>query len=245
MNNFATPNGDTVDNLIAMISHDLRSPITAIKGFSELALRQPDVPPRIRDYLAATVSQANRLASLIDDLTLLSQVRHRSGIRPAQARLSTILQATIERLKRLAPPVNVVLKDEAPDVTAYCDPFLTERAVGLLIDSARQFCVSSREIVVSAEQVGDEALVTVQGTGSPDPGTPSASGQVAGSGRRPADDVSPGGLGLYICRQLIDSEQGRVCIDQTPDGRTRFAIVLPGHSRRDQPSRGGDSQQWS
>src|SRR5262249_39836115 len=66
--------GESSFDLVPLIAHDLRTPITAIKGLSQLALRRPDLPDSTANYLSAVVEEANQIAALVDDLVLVRRL---------------------------------------------------------------------------------------------------------------------------------------------------------------------------
>jgi signal transduction histidine kinase len=220
-----------IDDLIAMIAHDLRSPITAIKGFSQLALRQSDISPQVRNCLEVTINEANRLASLIDDLVLLSELDHRPIIHAQRADISAILRAAIRRLTFLDTATELVLDRDAKDVVAWCDPILTERAIALLIGTARKYCAGSELITVHLHRADDQVIVEVLPSSNVVADKLPALRRVVGVVDATAtEDLSPSGLGLYICRRLIEMQGGRVWLDQPADARTRFITMLPGRA---------------
>jgi len=231
MNEPPTHPGDQVDELIAMIAHDLRTPITAIKGFSQLALRQPGVSPQIRDCLAVAINEANRVASLVDDLVLFSQLDRDHAVRCKRVEIATVLQAAIEQAKCLDPAFDAVIENVDADAIAWCDPALTERAIVLLIGTVRKYCGRTDTIVVHLRGSSTGTIMELL------PGSKVASEKLAALRRvigardeTPIDELSPSGLGLYICRRLIEAQAGRVWIDQPPNAAARFIITLSGRA---------------
>lgn len=217
------PDGD----LMAMIAHDLRGPITAIKGFSQLALRRSDLSPQIRDCLTVTINEANRIASLIDDLVLLSELRHRWNLHIRKVELSVVVRAAIQHARALEIPIELVL-DSAAETKALCDPVITERAMTLLIGAALKYCVRSDRITIRLDPTGDDVVIGVVPSGDVlSEKLPMLRRVIGTAGPAPTDELSPIGLSLYICRRLIEKQEGRVWIDQPPAARTRFMVALP------------------
>lgn len=217
------PGGD----LMAMIAHDLRGPVTAIKGFSQLALRRSDLSPQIRDCLTVTINEANRIASLVDDLVLLSQLRHRRNLRIGKVELSVVVRAAIQRLRVLDTPSELVLDTDA-EAKAWCDPVITERAITLLIAAALKYCVGSNRITIRLDLTEDDVVIgVVPGRDVPQEKLQILRWVIGDTGPAPTDELSPIGLSLYICRQLIETQEGRVWIDQPPEACTRFMAALP------------------
>lgn len=223
--------GIHADNLVPMIAHDLRSPITAIKGYSQLALRQSELAPEVRSCLTITINEANRIASLIDDLVLLAQLERRPSIRGESVELSTILESATRQARSLDAKLELVIARDPAGPTAWCDAVITARALALMIGAARKYCSGSDSIAIEAYSVADGALIQVL------PNSRVARGKLADlrhvvgtSEERDADELSPSGLGLYLCRRLIELQGGQAWIDQPEFGSTRFGITLPGHA---------------
>ncbi len=220
---------DPDSDLISMIAHDLRSPITVIKGFSQLALRRSDLAPQVRDCLTATLSEADRISALIDDLVLLSQLRHRWNLQIRQTTVSTIVRSAIQRL-RLPDPSPTIVVDEGAEVKAWCDPVITERALVLLLSAALRYCAGSDRVSIGVHR-GDDVIIEVVPSGVVrQDKLPLLRRAVGQTDTAPVDEFSPIGLSMYICRRLIEKQEGRVWIDHQTEARTRFMIALPGHS---------------
>src|SRR5579884_1322450 len=101
MKRYAVPRGVQAQDLIAMTVHDLRTPVTAIKGFSQLALRKKDLPPDVRPYLDMIVGETNRVSALIDDLVLLARLEQgEESVRLEPVDLSERLDAVARTLAR-------------------------------------------------------------------------------------------------------------------------------------------------
>ncbi len=235
-----------VAELIAMIAHDLRGQVTTIKGFSQLALRQADPSSPSRAYLSVAVEEANRMASLIDDLVLFSQLDVHPTVRIEPTEILEVLRIAIERTRRLGVPSGLTVRAEATDLIAWCDPFLTVRALAQLLCTARRYQAKDLPIVVTVRQVEGDVVVEVLSASEMDGDKLRALQRVAGAMEtNPNDDFSPSGLGLHICYRLIALQRGRVWIDQPPNRGTRFSIALPGNATDHETSPRGDLYQWS
>ena len=83
MQRFRVPSGMSAQDILPLITHDLRQPVTAIKGCSQLALRQLDASPRVNHLLSTIVEEVNHLAALLEDLALVSRIER--GLLPIPA----------------------------------------------------------------------------------------------------------------------------------------------------------------
>lgn len=234
---------DQVDALIAMIAHDLRSPITAIKGFGQLALREADLSPQVRSCLSMVIEESNRLASMIDDLAFLVRPRDRAMIRVNATAIAAMVQAAIARSRQRDPELEVALETAHPDILVHCDPLATERAIALLIGTIHRYDPGGEQIVLRVERYPGGTVVAAlpKGRMLPDP-LPIPRGVLDSDWTAP---LPPGGLGLYVCQRLIGEQGGQVWIDASDDTCPGFALLLPDPPEDHQTSPRGDCQQWS
>jgi K+-sensing histidine kinase KdpD len=250
MKRYQVPQGVQAQDLIAMTVHDLRTPVTAIKGFGQLALRQHDLPPAARQHLDMVVGEANRITALIDDLVLLSRLEHGDeAARPTKVDLAELLADVVHEAPRQGLGGLCVLARELHPAAAWCDPVLVHRAIANLIRYALKFGSQSAPVALAAWPTATGATVTV----STDRAQPNGhSGILAPvereNTREPVADVlgevQPRGLGMYIAARLIEIQRGQLWINTLASGGVQLSVVLS-HDGRDAPSTKGGSQQWS
>jgi signal transduction histidine kinase len=221
--------------LVANVSHDLATPLTAIQGFTE-ALQDEVVrdPAERAETLRLIGREAARLRRLVDQLR---QVALFEGGAVTLDRTSVHLSALVaETLAVLAPeferkPVSVTqaLPDDLPAVDADADR-LTEVLLNLL-DNALRHTPAGGRIEVTGTNQGDHVEVAIADTG---PG-------IAATDRErifdrfarldPSRSTATGGsgLGLAIVRALLEAHGGTITVDAGPGGGARFAFTLPVH----------------
>ncbi|MGH2461205.1 MAG: sensor histidine kinase [Chloroflexota bacterium] len=229
-----------IAGLIAMIAHDLRGQVTAIKGFSQLALRRAGPSSEVDGYLSVTIAEANRMAALIDDLVLFSQIEVQPTIRVEPIDLREVLRAATERIEHLGIVPDLAVETEAESLVAWCDPTLTTRALALVIRTACRYQAGSGPLAITIRRERGETIVAVRSTSSLAADKLRALRRVIGVvDDDPADEISPSGLGLYMSHRLIARQEGRIWIEQSPDRGTTFGIALPGDiAERETSSRG-------
>ena len=230
-----------IAGLIAMIAHDLRGQVTTIKGFNQLALRQTDQSSGIRDYLSVAIAEANRMASLIDDLVLCSQLDVHSTIRIQPVEVVEVLRAAIERMTRTGIVPDLIVETDANDLIARCDPNLTERALALLIGTAHRYQTRNAPMTIAIHRGNDETVIEVLSSSTMASDKLRALRRAAGVvDEGMADEISSSGLGLYICHRLIALQKGRVWIEEPLNRGTTFVIALPGNVTDRETSPRGD-----
>jgi two-component system, OmpR family, sensor histidine kinase KdpD len=212
--------------LLRAVSHDLRSPLTAILTAGE-ALRSPTIDAEDRTELAsAVVEEATRLSRLIDNLLDLSRLEaHAAEPRPEWCSLDEVVAAAIEHLGAPARTFKVVLDGDLPPVRA--DAAQLERVFANLLENAQRHS-GGHPVSVRGRDVGGRILIRVVDRG---PGIPQAqqerifepfyrSGSKAGAQRG-------SGLGLAIVRGFVEANGGRVWVESLPSQATSFVVELP------------------
>lgn len=229
-----------------MTVHDLRTPVTAIKGFSQLALRKKDLPPDVRPYLDLIVGETNRVSALIDDLVLLARLEQgEESVRRARVDLAERLDAVARNLGRSGLGGRIAIQPTSTMPPAECDPALLERAIANLVRYALKFAHEDEAIALAVEPGPRGPAITVASRAMrPDaPSAAPSNGATPGADDRTSDDWEPRGLGTYIAGKLIEIQPGELWIDALEGGGVRFSVILL-EDRRARSSPGGD-QRWS
>ena len=217
------------NSLLAAISHDLRTPLSALVGMAEslTMMKLPgssvelETAHRIRDA-------AMRMNSLVSNM--LDMARLQSGPvqlnrqwQPLEEVIGTALKAMSSVLENRR--VKVALADDLPLVDI--DAVLFERVLCNLLENAAKYTRPGSPIDIGAQGVGDQVVITVDDTG---PGLPkgkeSAIFDMFERGRK--ESSTPGvGLGLAICRAIVEAHGGKIFGETRSQGGARFTIELP------------------
>lgn len=223
---------------VADASHELRSPLAAIRTTLEVGLAHPDSAPwpTIAERAA---EQAIRLEGLIRQLLLLAKADERVASRQQQVNTSVLLNqicATTDALNRR------VGLDLVRDAITLGDPDQLARLFRNLIENAVRYATSG--VGVSTSVTDTQVVVVVTDDG---PGIPAADrGRVFDRFVRldSSRDRSSGnsGLGLAIVREIVAAHRGSVSITDRPGGGARFVICLPRAATG--PDRPSGSSQW-
>ncbi|NYD68476.1 sensor histidine kinase [Agromyces atrinae] len=211
------------------VSHDLRNPLMALSGFIELASDSPEMAnaPEAAKSLLRAEAAADRMATMISDL--LDYARS-GGTRPRRADvdLAEIVGAAVEDLDAtLAATGSTVVVDTPHDVAG--DATLLRVLLQNLIANAVKFTAASgREphIEVRSSLITGGWHITVDDNG---PGIPvDQRDRVFGLMERgSAHSVAGLGIGLSTCKRIVEGHGGRIGIEDSPLGGTRFWVVLP------------------
>jgi two-component system sensor histidine kinase KdpD len=216
--------------LLAAISHDVRTPLTALIGLAEsLRQSQPALGAAQADAVRALIDQARELHTLVNNL--LDMARLQSGAVSLRMEWQSVEEVVGSAIRAAQPalagkPVETALDSDLPLVEF--DAVLIERVLVNLLENAARY--GAPPIVISARATGDALEVMVRDHG---PGLPPAL-----KGREQAlfdkftrgetESVTPGvGLGLAICKAAVDAHHGRISASNAPGGGAQFTIRLP------------------
>ena len=218
------------NTLLGSISHDLRTPLAVIAGASS-ALSDPsvelDAPTRSR--LAASIeAKAHEMSELISNVLDLmrfeaGEVRMRRDWQTVDDLVGTALARLNDRLRELV--VDVHIPDELPAI--YVDAPLITQVLTNLLENAAKHTPPGTRIIISAAADGNAVRVTVDDSG---PGLPPGDPErLFAKFQRGRDESSVGGagLGLAICRAIINAHGGRIVAENRPSGGARFVFELP------------------
>jgi two-component system phosphate regulon sensor histidine kinase PhoR len=213
-------------------SHELQTPITAIRAMTETLLAGGrDDPALTERFLQDLERQANRLGALVRDLLDLASVEagvhsHGSGM----VAVSEVASNVAEQLRSLAEQRQVAVELDVPaDVTVGCDWASLSRILSNLLDNAIKYTEAGGRAGVTASRADDVVSVTVWDTGI---GIPSTDLERVferfyrvDKGRSRA--LGGTGLGLSIVKHLADTLGGRVSVESELGKGSRFTVVLP------------------
>lgn len=218
------------ENFVATVSHDLRTPLGFIKGYTTTLLREDtnwDVPT-YREFLGIIDDEADRLQELIDNL--LDSSRLQSGtlqMNLQTVRLDVVLRDMIQRSQLREIDVKLELEIENQGVFVQADPMRFGQVFDNLINNAIKYAPGST-VIIRLYVDGKDAVIKVIDDG---PGiekehlerifqrfyrVPETRMAVRGSG-----------LGLYICRQIIIAHNGTIKAESDIGQGTTFYITLP------------------
>jgi signal transduction histidine kinase/DNA-binding NarL/FixJ family response regulator len=216
---------------LGTISHELRTPLASIKGYSstllatDVSFEQEDQ----RAFLEIIDTEADRLTELIDQLMDIVQIQAGAfRVTPEQTTLEDILAEAMPQLQTLAShhPLQVTLPPNLPPVWA--DRWRIGQVLTNLVGNAAKFSPPDTPIRVSALPLADAVQVCISDEGSGIPPSEHALVfevfyQVLSERQR-----KPGsGLGLTICKALVEAHGGQIWIEDTPQPGTAIAFTLP------------------
>jgi two-component system sensor histidine kinase KdpD len=217
------------NSLLAALSHDLRTPLTILVGLAEsLALTKPPLSPDQLETAAAIQDEARRMSTLVSNLLDMAriesgEVRLNLQWQPLEEVVGAALESTRAMLK--LHRVEVRLPHDLPLVRF--DALLVERVLVNLLENASKYTPAGSTVTLAAEVAADKLKVSVADDG---PGLPVGSEERVFQKftRGDRESATPGvGLGLAICRAIVESHHGRITGVNRPGGGAIFTFMLP------------------
>ncbi len=220
-------NGDLAE-LLSHISHELRSPLTSIKGFSSTLVASWDqLPDKQRlhfvDVIRVDAERMSRMLSEVFDLARLETGRLQ--LNRVEVSLRHIITSAVERVGRLGSTDRVVV-DADERVTAWGDPARLEDVVVRLLENALRFSEDG-PVDVAARKLNGTVELRVR-----DYGVGIESERVAAIFEPPSQEaprVAPSGTGvaLYLSRRLVEAHGGSIEVETSPGAGSTFIVRLP------------------
>lgn len=214
-------------------SHELRSPLTALLGELELALRRERSPEEYRRVINSALEEVQRLSRVADDLLTLA--RSDSGAMQPRLRNTDLVECAARILDRLrgkasAKQVDLRLHADSPIVGLF-DPDLMDRLIWNLAENAIKFTPPGGSVDVHVEREADRARFTVSDTG---PGIPGEKLERVferffrlDEARRAPAEPGGSGLGLSIAHAIVTLHGGGISAANRPEGGAVFTVHLP------------------
>lgn len=218
-----------VENYVQLLTHELKSPIAAIRGSAELL--QEELPPEARLRFAHNARQeAQRLQEIVERLLTLARVEARQEPGPlASVPVAALLAALVAAREPQWRARALQLTIDAPaDLHVTAERFLLEQAIGNLLDNAIDFAPAGSTITLSALCVDGGIAIRIRdhGPGIPDYARPRLFERFF-SLPRPGSERKSTGLGLVLVREVALLHQGRIELRPAEGGGTVAEFWLP------------------
>ncbi len=218
-----------VEQYVHSLTHEMKSPLAAIRGASELLLE--NVPEGDRQRFARNIlDHSQRLSRMIDMTLALAAVEHRQTIEQPEAfDLVALAREAAGEFETPLAAAGIALRIDASDAAIRIagDRFLVGQAIRNLLQNALEFSPHGGEIVVSVRAEGGEASLNVRdrGPGVPDYALDKVFDRFYSLAR--PDGHRSSGLGLCFVREVASLHRGEARLDNAPDGGAIASLRLP------------------
>jgi two-component system sensor histidine kinase CreC len=218
-----------VEEYVHTLTHEIKSPLSAIRGAAEL-LEEKMEPERRERFLMNIRNEVNRIQDIVDRMLELSVLENRKELdKRERVSLTALLNTVIESKHAMLEKENIEIVTRAPDEAFVVgDAFLLHQAVANLIQNAIDFSPQQSRIELSAIVAGDKLRLVVRDFG---PGVPEyAKAKVFDkfySLQRPGSGKKSTGLGLNFVKEVATLHGGTIEIANCPDGGLSAELTLP------------------
>ncbi|ABC81555.1 sensor histidine kinase [Anaeromyxobacter dehalogenans] len=227
---------DFEQQLIGIVSHDLRNPLNAILLGTSSLLAREDLSDRNVASIARIRSAAERATRLIRDLLDLTRARLGGGI-PIQPRPTELRQVAQQVVDELEPsyPDRPILVEASGNTQGHWDPDRIAQVIGNLVTNALKYGARGTPVTVGVAAEDGEVLLSVHNLGVPIPAEIIPTLFEPGGRAAPDPTGRSVGLGLFIVERIADAHGGRVEVRSGEEDGTTFTVRLPRTPREGSP----------
>ncbi len=220
-----------VRQFTADASHELRSPLAALRGNAEVALSRPRTTDELRQVLEESIEHYDRLSQIAEDLLLLARVDAGHEVaRRELVRLDDAVASVVDLYTPLAQDrsIDLVLEDHE-ETSLQGDGARLRQLVGNLLDNAIKFSNASGRIGVSVTNGDGVARVTIADTGEGIAAEhlPHVFDRFYRADRARSTKNGGAGLGLPICRAIAEAHGGNIDVKSAPGDGTIVTVTMP------------------
>jgi len=215
---------------VSIVSHEFRTPLTGIQGFSEMMRDEDLTPAEMKEYASDINKDAQRLTRLINDMLDLSRMEAgRMTLDRQPTDLNTIVSESVERVRPNAPehPITLELDPLLPPLSG--DPDRLTQVVANLLSNAVKYSPTGGPILVrtAPDPGGVHLSVEDHGMGIPEEEIESIWEQYGRVESKQMRGIQGTGLGLPIVRQIVKMHGGRAWVESALGRGSVFHVVLP------------------
>lgn len=212
-------------------SHELKTPLTIMRGEIESALSNDSIDPQNEKLLEGLLQQTHRLSAIVENLLLLSRADAGAlNLRKAAVDFSGLCQELAADAEILALRHNIIISSAIEnEVQVLADEWYLRRLLLNLLDNAIKYNLYSGKVEIFLAKSGDLASFRIANTGpeiSEEHQTQIFERFYRTEDSR-ASEVVGSGLGLSICREIVLAHQGQIWMERTRPGWTVFVVNLP------------------
>ncbi|PKM98822.1 MAG: hypothetical protein CVU79_00825 [Elusimicrobia bacterium HGW-Elusimicrobia-3] len=219
------------DEFLATVSHELKTPLTTIKGFVSVIL-SGEVGPlneQQTNFLSVTDQSVNRLSSLINNLLDLSRLNGKVEMEFQKVDLAEMVRNSISMMLLKARENNVELVNEAKELPhVKADTRWIAQVIDNLVINAIKYAGRGAHVKVTGTDKGEAVVICVEDNG---PGIPAEEQKLVFDkfyrGRTSLNQVPGTGLGLAISKSVVEKHGGKIWLESKPGKGCRFCFALP------------------
>jgi two-component system phosphate regulon sensor histidine kinase PhoR len=215
---------------VTTVSHDLRSPLTAILGYVELIERAGPTTSQQDEFISRIKLSVEQITNLVSDLLDLGRIEAGLDSTHEETPISVLARYAVESMRVPAEAKGLSMEldvdDDLPMVNG--DPIRLRQMIGNLLENAVKYTPSGGQVCLEANSEDSQIILRVldDGPGIPPSDQPYLFDKFYRASNIPAD-VPGTGLGLSIVKSIVDHHNGRIWVDSQMGEGTVFTVVLP------------------
>lgn len=217
---------ETQRDFVADVSHELRAPLTTVRG--NLALLQRDLPmdeSERRAVLRDAVDEIERMTRLVNELLLLARTNSSQPMRLMPVDVVALAANVRRKAMAMARGRSIALHTICDEIFAQANPDALSQVLLILLDNAAKFTPAHGRIWLSVDANAEHVCISVHDSGA---GIPLEVQTHIFERFYRADTAQPGsGLGLYIARELVRAQAGEISVCSAPGQGSVFTVSLP------------------
>jgi len=219
--------------LVSMVAHELRSPLTSIAGFSELLLDEGVTQEQSKEYAEIILKESNRLGDLINKFLDISRIESgKSQVHKTPVQMGHIIESILEMNMYLAERKGMKVNLDIPDdlATVWVDREMMGQVILNLFSNAVKYSPEGKTISIEVEDKEDEQLVRIVDQGYGIPGK--SLNRIFDKFYRVTDnehsqEITGSGLGLSLVKEIIELHDGSIWVESKLGEGSTFTFSIP------------------
>ena len=216
-------------DFVANASHELRTPITIIKGFAEMLRDIPEISAAmLQDITEKIVRNCLRMNLLVKNLLTLADLEYLPKARLQQCDLLPLVENCKESLCAVYPNISITIENKSPNLSLQADPDLLELAIMNLLENGVKYSVNPAELSVKLEKLetGIHLYISDKGVGIPSKDLPHIFDRFYTVDKARSRKLGGAGLGLSIVKSIIRKHQGEIKATSKDKKGTTFELAF-------------------
>lgn len=215
---------------VTTVTHDLRSPLTAILGYVELIERTGDLNGQQKDFIRRVHISVDQITNLITDLLDLGRIEAGLDGSMEPTRVPILVKYALDSMRAFAETRNVALEDDLCDdvPTVLGDPIRLRQMIGNLLENAIKYTPAGGKVRIDCREEDNQVIMRVRDTGiGISPSDQSKMFNRFFRGSNVPEQETGTGLGLSIVKSIVDNHHGRIWVESRLGIGSIFTVVLP------------------
>lgn len=222
---------DYMNQFSISASHELKTPLTILRGEIEIALRSPKTPEEYREILKSNYEETLRLINIVEKLFFISKIDHSLvKIKKERVNLKEYLESILSDMSFLSKENELEMKFDIPSGTVVMiDPEWMRQALFNLIDNAIKFGYENSPIVIRVKSLeGRKTKISVinRGPGIPEDVIPMIFDRFFRAESSRNRTTGGAGLGLSVVKSIVNWHNGEITVSSHPGEETEFSVIL-------------------